>query len=136
MSAAANGAKPNELIMSIFGNDYEINHFNSAIEKFTTDNGFSMRFTRYVKLVFEEVVSLNLVPYSEAYYNIYPISIDALYSAAEETVKINFRYSGMNYDPIEGIDDLSAAIVKKIAEDVQYSYVDGVNYLYVLLKKE
>ena len=99
MSAAANGAKPNELIMSIFGNDYEINHF-------------------------------------EAYYNIYPISIDALYSAAEETVKINFRYSGMDYDPIEGIDDLSAAIVKKIAEDVQYSYVDGVNYLYVLLKKE
>ena len=42
----------------------------------------------------------------------------------------------MDYDPIEGIDDLSAAIVKKIAEDVQYSYVDGVNYLYVLLKKE
>lgn len=136
MSAAGNEANSNEMRMSIYHCDYDINYFNNAIEKFITDNEFPEKLKRNVKLVFEEVVSQNLVPYSEAYYNIYPIFIDSVYSAAEENLRINFRYSGMNYDPIEGIDDMSAAIVKKFAKDVQYSYVDGVNYLYILLKKE
>lgn len=127
---------PNKLMMSINGHDFNVERFEETIERFIRDNAFPDKLTRHVKLVFEEVVTQNLVPYSEAYYNIYPICIQTVYSEAEEDVKINFDYSGMNYDPIEGIDDLSAAIVKKIAEDVQYSYRDGVNYLYVKLKKE
>lgn len=121
------------MAMTIFGSSYDIKEFNSKIEKYISDNCFPEKTVRNIKLVFEEVVSLNLVPYSNVYYNIYPITINAEYDEKEGKLRMEFKYTGMKYDPIEGIADLSAAIVKNIAEEVTYGICNDTNHLMIVL---
>lgn len=121
---------------TIVHSDHDAKTLDSQLNSLIEKNSFSDKFARNVKLVFEEIILQNLVPYSEAYYNIYPISVDADYLPEDGSFLINFSYSGMQFDPIEGYLDLSAAIVRKIADNVDYRYENGVNYLKVLLKQK
>ena len=120
----------------IVHSDHDVKTLDSLLNSLIEKNSFSDKFSRNVKHVFEEIILQNLVPYSEAYYNIYPISVDADFFPEDGTFLINFSYSGIQYDPIEGYLDLSAAIVKKIADNVEYLYENGVNYLKVLLRQK
>ena len=95
----------------------------------------SEKLVRNIQLVFEEIVSQNLVPYSEVYYSVFPIKVLAEYSDSDESLKMNITYSGSQYNPIEGTDELSAVIVKKIAQDVKYQYKENINSIEILLKK-
>ena len=124
-----------QLNLEIANSDYDFIGFTSELERFSRDLMLSEKLVRNIQLVFEEIVSQNLVPYSESYYNLYPIKVLAEYSDSDESLKMNITYSGSQYNPIEGTDELSAVIVKKIAQDVKYQYKENINSIEILLKK-
>ena len=121
-------------IKNIVKESYNFENFNKELDSYLKENAVPKKLSDVCKHVFEEIVAQNMVPFSDIYYTIYPIAIETEYSALTGSMNINFRYRGIQYDPIEGYRDLSAAIVKKLAKDVMYSYNDGVNNLVVVLK--
>ena len=123
-----------KFVKNIVRESYNLESFDKELELYLKDNAVSKKLTDVCKHVFEEIIAQNMVPFSDIYYNIYPINIEADYSSQTGCMTIKFKYTGANYDPIEGYRDLSAAIVKKLAKDVNYSYNDGVNYLSVVLQ--
>ena len=47
---------------------------------------------------------------------------------------MEMEYSGMEYNPFKDGDELSATIVKKLTNDVKYSYKDDKNYVRIVFK--
>lgn len=123
-----------KLNLEIVNSGYDFLGFTSELDRFARNLQLPERIVRNVQLIFEEVVSQNLVPYSEAYYNIYPITITAIYSEAEECLRLQISCSGMQFNPIEDSSDISTLIVEKLSADARYSYVNGTNCIDVVLR--
>ena len=125
----------NQLNLEIKNAGYDFAGFTSELERYARDLLLPEKLIKNIRLVFEEIVSQNLVPYSEVYYNEYPIKIVAEMTDTDDRLRMNINYSGMQYDPTEGTVDLSAVIVKNIAENVNYTYENGINNIDILFKK-
>ena len=123
-----------QLSLDIKDANYDFIGSVSSIEQFSRDNMLPDKLMRNVQLAFEEIVTQNLVPYGESYYNLYPIKIMLEYSDSDESLIMEMEYSGMEYNPFKDGDELSATIVKKLTNDVKYSYKDDKNYVRIVFK--
>ena len=116
-----------QLSMKVENSNYDFIASVSKIEQFGKDNMLKPKMLRDVQLVFEEIVTQNLVPYGETYNNLYPIDILLEYSDLDESLKMDIKYCGDEYDPFKDGNELSATIVKKLTLDPQYRFGDGQN---------
>ena len=116
-----------QLPLKIENGNYDFIGFISKIEQFGKDNMLKPRMLRNVQLVFEEIITQNLVPHGEENNSLYPIDILLEYSDLDESLKMDIQYCGDEYNPFKDGNELSAAIVKKLTLDPQYSYNDGKN---------
>ena len=127
-------SRSKRLNLEIVNSGYDFAGFTSALDRFARALGLPDNIVRNVQLIFEEVVSQNLVPYSEAYYNIYPIMVTASYSDSEECLNLRITCSGMQFNPLEECEDISGLIIQKLSTEAKYSYVQGVNCIDIVLK--
>ena len=123
-----------QLELEIRDGNFDFIGFTTRIENFGHDNMLQTKLIRNVQLAFEEIVIQNLVPYGESYYNIFPINIMVEYSDVDESLNVFIEYNGMEYNPFEEGEDLSAVLVKRLANDIQFKYKDGTNMLRIVLK--
>jgi len=123
-----------QLSLEIADGNYDFIGFTYQIEHFGRDNMLSEKMIRNVDLAFEEIVTQNLVPYSDVYYNLFPIKILIEYSDADESLVMNITYSGAKYNPLEKEEEISIRLVRKVTNDIKYSYKDGVNTLDIIFK--
>lgn len=107
------------------------------IDSKTKKAGLSGKVTNRIQVVVDEIYS-NILRYSEAEYATVSCILE------EEIVKLVFRDNGMEYNPLEkedpdttlsieerAIGGLGIYMVKNMAKDVSYEYVEGQNVLTV-----
>lgn len=110
---------------------------DSCLEAFA----IPMRIGYSLKVVADEIYS-NIVHYSEA------DTAEVLFRNDDDTITLIFKDDGKPYNPLEAEEpDITAGIeerkigglglfmVKKMAEQVQYEYIDGKNQMTVILSK-
>ena len=94
----------------------------AKIEEFGNNNFLSKACVRNLQICFEELVINNIDAISEK--NGLPITVDAGYSEAYDTTAVTISYGGEKYDPLTDGDELSAMLVKNLAQNVEYRYED------------
>ena len=106
-----------QLSFEVTSKDVDLVGFVSQIDDFGRKNLLSAKTVRDMQLCFEELVVQNIVGSSEL-----PIKIVIEYSEADGSAQMEIAYGGKRYDPLTEGDELSAGIVKKLADDVSYSF--------------
>ena len=113
--------------------DFDFLGVNSDLESFGVKQMLGPKQIRAAELVFEELSMNLLAPALEAENPFLRFAVE--YADTDGTVFIEVDYGGGAFDPFENADgDLAAMIVKKMTEDLAYSYADGVNKLSCRLK--
>lgn len=123
-----------QLFLKVKDENYDFIGFTSEIEQFGRNNMLPDKLMRNVQLAFEEIVTQNLVPYGEVYNDLYPIDVMIEYSDADESLKMEINYSCTKYNPFNEGDELSATLIRKLTNDVKYSYKDGMNNINIIFK--
>ena len=123
-----------QLPLEIKDGNFDFIGFTSAIEQFGRDNMLKDKLIRNVELVFEEIVTQNLVPYGDAHNELYPVNVLIEYSDAEESLIMDIVYGGRQYDPFKEGDELSVNLVKNMTDGVECSYKDGFNTINIRFK--
>ncbi|MBR4341701.1 MAG: ATP-binding cassette domain-containing protein [Lachnospiraceae bacterium] len=123
-----------QLPLEIKDEKFDFIGVTSQIEQFGRDNLLSEKLIRNVDLVFEEIVLQNLVPCGESFPDLYPIDVLIEYSDADESLKMDISYSGKKYNPMDEGDELSTVLVKKLTNEIKYSYKDNKNTLNIMFK--
>ena len=122
-----------QLNIDIESEEYDFIEATTKLETFCRDNMISSKLSRNVQLAFEEIVSQNLIPNGEA-FALYPVNMLTEYSDADDSLVMDITYAGEKYDPFSDGDELSASIVKKLTNSVEYDYSDKTNRLKIIFK--
>ncbi|MBR1752942.1 MAG: ATP-binding cassette domain-containing protein [Ruminococcus sp.] len=109
-----------QLTLEITSPDVDFVGFVSQIEEFGRKNLLSVKTIRNLQLCFEELVIQNILAAAEK--DGLPIKIAIEYSETDGSAVMEITYGGKKYDPITQGDELSAMIVKKLADDVSYGF--------------
>jgi len=123
-----------QLFLKVKDENYDFIGFTSEIEQFGRNNMLPDKLMRNVQLAFEEIVTQNLVPYGEVYNDLYPIDVMIEYSDADESLKMEINYSCTRYNPFNEGDELSATLIRKLTNDVKYSFKDEKNNIKIIFK--
>ena len=106
-----------QLSFEVTSKDVDLVGFVSQIDEFGRKNMLSAKTVRNMQLCFEELVVQNIVGSADL-----PINIVIEYSEADGLAQMEIAYGGKRYDPLTEGDELSAVIVKKLADDVSFSF--------------
>ena len=116
-----------QLTLHINNDSYDFIGITSKIEHFGRDNYLSQKHIRNIQLVFEEIVTQNIVPYGESYNNVFPINVIIEYSDANESISMDISYGGMEFNPFKEGDNLSSKLISKLASKVEHKYKNSEN---------
>ncbi|MCR5330871.1 MAG: hypothetical protein K6E62_06745 [Lachnospiraceae bacterium] len=123
-----------QLEVDIDSENFDFIAISSQLEEFGRNNMMPQKLIRNAQLVFEEIVSENLVQYSENVGTLYPIRVIAEYFDTDESLTMIINYCGEQYDPFLDGDELSMKLVKKLASESEYCYEDGNNRIKVCFR--
>ena len=104
--------------------DADFVSFMSQIEEFGRRSLISPKIIRNMQLCFEELVVQNIIP--SAGEESLPASVIAEYSEADGSTTMTISYGGRKFDPFTEGDELSAMMIKRLAENTAHHY-DGRN---------
>ncbi|MBQ8966578.1 MAG: ATP-binding cassette domain-containing protein [Ruminococcus sp.] len=109
-----------QLQLKITSADVDFVSFVSQIEDFGRRNLLSPRAIRNMQLCFEELAVQNILPAvgDEGL----PVDITAEYSEQDGTAVMTIAYGGRKYDPLTEGDELSAMMIKKLANSAEFSF--------------
>ena len=96
----------------------------AQIERFARESMIPIDMLRRIVLVFEELVMQNILPFARKSAESFPIRITIEYAGSDETAAMLITYGGESYDPLTQGNELSCAIIKRMAEDISYSFVE------------
>ena len=91
----------------------------AQIEEFGLKNNIPSKMIGNIQLVFEEIVSTNIVPRMKDGFN---INVDIEYSELSGKAVMKVEYNGVRFDPLKDGDELSVKIIEKITSEVSYEY--------------
>ena len=111
--------------------DFDHIGFIGKIEKFGRDNGISPAVIMDLELAFEELISQNIMAFFNYNEAGKPINVRMEYSETLGTSEMTISFAGEPYDPFTEGDVFSVNMIKKMADSVNYGYVDGRNIVRV-----
>ena len=96
----------------------EINYdeIMEKIRQFGREAILDKHYTDRLMLCIEELVIQNI--------HDYPIRVHAEYSEADEIIDLCINWGGRPFDPLTEGNQMSAAIIRHLTSDLQYSYKD------------
>ena len=100
------------------------------IEQFSKYAMLGTSVRRNLMLMFEEIVLQNLVGELKRHPEGFPVQVHMEYSEEDAGGMLELTWGGAPYDPVAGGDELSAAIVTKMARSVRHEY-DDINHVVV-----
>ncbi len=110
--------------------DFDFIGVSSQLENFGKDNMLPRRLVRNIMLVFEEVVMQGIAGRE----GVFPIHVMTELSETDDSVVMKVDYPGGRFDPVAKGDELSSAIVRKLAVSVKHQYDEGRNRLCIVLR--
>ena len=107
--------------------DFDFIGDRSRIEEFAKAQFLPERGVKDCQLLFEELVTANLVPQLAASPEAFPLTVSFSVSEADQSASFRLAWGGPLRDPTGQMDPVSASIIARIAPDTQYAYVNGQN---------
>ncbi|MBQ8953971.1 MAG: hypothetical protein IJ048_07625, partial [Clostridia bacterium] len=108
------------LELNITSRDYDFLGMAGEIENYCNKNQIAPKLANRVQLVFEEAMQL-LVPVLDNPR----VQAVCEYSEATEAAEWTIRYAGPRYDIIDMDDDLALAVLKGMAEHMDYTWAQN-----------
>ena len=121
-----------QLPLLVESGEFDYIGFSAQIENFGRDNSLPDKAVRNLMLVFEEVIKQGL----SVRKDVFPINVMVELSETDDNVVLEATYGGEKYDPMKDGDELSAAIVKNASAMVGHSFIDGMNRVRSVIRKD
>jgi len=115
---------------------FDLMEMQGGIQTFAEKYGLSVRRTNRLQLCCEELIYEML---ENACAEEIKISLDVTYSEVDNNIEIKFTCAGKNYNPLDKIfedfdeENLSATILKGLAQNYSHEYKNNVNKINFLL---
>ncbi|MDR0984555.1 MAG: hypothetical protein LBL93_06090, partial [Ruminococcus sp.] len=104
--------------MELVSQNYDFYALIGGIENFCFRNAVSIKMTRRLPLVVEELVRNTIMP---LYGN---CKLTISYSEAQNAVELSAVYNAENENALDKADELSAMIIEKSASKIEHSFDD------------
>ena len=108
------------LELNIASRDYDFLGMAGEIETYCNRNQIAPKLANRVQLVFEETMQL-LVPLLESPR----VEAACEYSEQNESAEWTLRYAGPRLDLTRASDDLGAAVIAGMTDNMEYSWTEG-----------
>ena len=118
------------LSLVINSEDYDFISMNEKIQSFGEKNMLQKKRINNIRLLFEELVAVNIIPNSSLNY---PLEITIEYDERKNEVEMHFEWKGEEYNPLKSSDEISICLIKNACTSGEYNYSDGVNHLVIKL---
>ena len=106
------------LELLIDSREYDFPGAGSEIDRFCIQNDIPPRTKYRIRLAFEELVQQMLLKVLQET----PLHVSIEYSADRERTTVTVSYGGPRFDPAEGENELSYAVLKNSVEELSYRY--------------
>ena len=106
------------LELLIESREYDFAGVGTEIDRFCMKNDIPPRTKYRIRLAFEELVQQMLLKVLDET----PVRITVEYSAEKERTTVTASYGGPRFDPAEGENELSYAVLKNSVEELSYRY--------------
>ncbi|MBR3365152.1 MAG: hypothetical protein IKG53_09805, partial [Solobacterium sp.] len=106
------------LELVIDSREYDFLSAGSEIDRFCLQNDIPPRTKYRIRLAFEELVQQMLLKVLQET----PLHVSIEYSAERERTTVTVSYGGPRFDPAEGENELSYAVLKNSVEELSYRY--------------
>lgn len=118
----------------ITSKDFDFIGFNTGLEEFGRTSGISQKAIYRAQAVFEELCVQIILPKLLDSFVLY---VSTEYLQEEETVTMQFKYSGARFNPKDSDNMLSLKIAEKVATSIEYSEIcedDFTNLVIIKIK--
>ncbi len=118
------------LSLSIESPDYDFISMSEKLQTYGEKNMFGKKRTMALRLLFEEIASLNIIPNSSLSF---PLSVSAEYDDANDLLEMRFEWNGTEYNPLLKADEISIKLINAQIKSSKFIYEDGRNKLILSL---
>ncbi len=118
------------LSLSIESLDYDFISMSEKLQSYGEKNMFGRKRTMALRLLFEEIVSLNIIPNASP---VLPLSVSAEFEESTDTLEMRYEWMGEEYNPLIKGEDISLKIANAQIKDSEFTYKDGSNRLVLSL---
>lgn len=106
---------------TIISKDFDFIGFNTSLEEFGRKNQISPKAIYRAQSVFEELCVQILLPELAEQFK---LNVMLEYSQSEESIRMQVKYDGKSYNPLESDNILSIKIAQNAAESIKYNQID------------
>ena len=118
------------LSLSVESPDFDFIAMSEALQNFGEKNMLTQKRTANMRRIFEEILTLNLVPNGSPAF---PLELTAEYAEEADALQMRLRWTGREYNPLTQGDELTLRLGRAAVTDSQFTYEAGVNLLVVTL---
>ena len=115
---------------TITSKNFDFLGFNTEVEEFGRKNQISQKSIYRTQAAFEELCMQIILPKLEGNFKFY-VAIE--YSADDETVNMQIKYTGERFNPLESDNELSLKLLEGITESIVHNNRDDGEYTNVLM---
>lgn len=120
----------------IISRNFDLPQMQSKIISFAEKYGLSVRYSQRLQLCCEEIIFEMMSGCADDKIS---ILLDVIYIETEKILELTLTSSGRSYNPFDekfsaADDDFGLKILKTCAENINYSYVDGINKIRLKVK--
>ena len=110
--------------------DFDFIAMSEALQNFGEKNMLTRKRTTNMRRIFEEILTLNLVPNGSP---VFPLELTAEYAEEADILEMRLRWTGREYHPLIQGDELTLKLGRSAITDSRFTYEAGVNLLVVTL---
>ncbi len=118
------------LSLSVESLDYDFISMSEKLQSYGEKNMFGRKRTMALRLLFEEIASLNIIPNASP---LLPLSVAAEYEESTDNLEMRFEWEGEEYNPLVKGEDISLKLIKAQINGSEFTYKDGHNRLVLSL---
>ena len=118
------------LSLLVESKDYDFIAMNEKLQAFGEKNMLGAKRTRNLRLLFEELVAVNILPNCRSPF---PLELAVEYDGEKDVLEMRFKWNGEEYNPLENGDEISLCLVKAAMKDGGYECENGANRLVISL---
>lgn len=118
------------LSLTVASPDFDFIAMSEALQSFGQKHMLAPKRTTNMRRIFEEILTLNLVPNGSPGF---PLELTAEYAEETDALEMRLRWKGPEYNPLVQGDELTVRLGRSAVTDSRFIYDAGVNLLVVTL---
>lgn len=118
------------LSLIVESKDFDFIAMNEKLQGFGEKNMLGAKRTRNLRLLFEELVAVNILASSPFPF---PLEIAVEYDGENDVLEMRLKWNGKKYNPLENGDEISICLVKAAMKSGGYEHENGTNRLVISL---